>query len=115
MAAHQTGPLPNEIWIRVLQNLDNDDDIAELWTICRHVCTAFKEVTESIFRERHLPRTGFDFNLGERVYLLQLFALTIAIRRVPECSTSNVLHTYRGLRVFRAIRGWAHCYLSTPR
>ena len=103
MAAHLKGALPNEIWIRVLQNLDNDDDIAELWTTCRHVCTAFKEVTESIFRERHLPRTRFDFNLGKRVYLLQLFALTVVIRKVPGCSTSNGLQTYRGLRVCRAI------------
>jgi DNA-binding XRE family transcriptional regulator len=69
MAANQTATLPNEIWIRVLQNLDNDEEICDLWTTCRHVCTAFRDATESIFRERHLPKTRFHFDLGEEAPL----------------------------------------------
>jgi len=65
MAEHQAAALPNELWIRVLQNLDDDDGIAELWA-CRHVCTAFKDATESIFRDRHLPKTRLNFNLGKK-------------------------------------------------
>jgi hypothetical protein len=77
MAAEQTATLPNEIWIRVLQNLDNDESIADLWTTCRHVCTAFKDATESIFRERHLPKTRINFNLGKKAHPLLIFMLTI--------------------------------------
>ncbi|PMD33763.1 hypothetical protein L207DRAFT_639165 [Hyaloscypha variabilis F] len=64
MAEQQPIALPNELWIRILQNLDNDEDIAELWTTCRHVCTAFKRVVESICRDRHLPKTRLNFRLG---------------------------------------------------
>jgi hypothetical protein len=84
MTAHQTATLPNELWIRVLQNLDNDENIADLWTTCRHVCTAFKDATETMFRERHLPKTILNFNLGERGYLLLQFMLTIELGKFAE-------------------------------
>jgi len=63
MAEHQAA-LPYELWIRILQSLDDDESIADLWTTGRHVCTAFKDATESIFRDRHLPKTRFEFDLG---------------------------------------------------
>jgi hypothetical protein len=81
MEAPQTFTLPNELWIRVLQDLDNEEDIAVLWTTCRHVCTAFKDATESIFRERHLPKTRINFDLGKKAYLLQRSMLTSWVRR----------------------------------
>ncbi|KAE9366933.1 hypothetical protein N431DRAFT_350976 [Stipitochalara longipes BDJ] len=65
MAEQQSTTLPNELWIRVLQNLDNDENIAGLWTTCRHVCTAFKDATEAVFRDRHLPKTRLHFRLGK--------------------------------------------------
>jgi hypothetical protein len=77
LAEHQTA-LPNELWIRVLQNLDDDESIADLWTTGRHVCTTFKDATESIFRDRHLPKTRFEFDLGKKAHLLLLLMLTTA-------------------------------------
>lgn len=64
MASKQPPTLPNEIWIRVLENLNQEQDIPDAWLSCRHVSTAFKAVVESIFRERHLPKTWIVFYLG---------------------------------------------------
>lgn len=64
MATRQALALPNELWTRVLQNLDNDEDRPELWMIGRHICTTFKHEVESIFRDTALPKTMLIFNLG---------------------------------------------------
>lgn len=91
MAEHQAPALPDELWIRVLQNLDNDENIAELWTTCRHVCTAFKDATESIFRDRHLPRTRFSFDFGEKPRPLLRSMLTIESGKFTEERNSRQL------------------------
>ncbi|PBP26336.1 hypothetical protein BUE80_DR002637 [Diplocarpon rosae] len=67
MDSRQSSLLPNELWIRILENLNADEDLPTLWKSCRQVSTAFKAITESIFREKHLPRTRLGFYLGEYV------------------------------------------------
>ncbi|KAF8848962.1 hypothetical protein BDZ45DRAFT_753265 [Acephala macrosclerotiorum] len=59
--------LPNELWIRILRSLDTGDDLSFLWVKCRHVNTTFKDATESIFREKLLPKLRINFMLGEYV------------------------------------------------
>lgn len=54
--------LPTEVWLRVLQHVKADK--TELWTSVRHVSRAFKESVETIFRERHLPKTYIHIDLG---------------------------------------------------
>lgn len=53
---------PTEVWLRILQCLKTDK--TELWMTMRHVSRAFKEGVETIFRERHLPKTWIDISLG---------------------------------------------------
>jgi hypothetical protein len=65
MTTKQSLSLPNEIWIRVLENLSQkEEDLPDAWMSCRHVSTAFKGAVESIFRERHLSKTWIVFRLG---------------------------------------------------
>ncbi|KAH6720967.1 hypothetical protein BKA61DRAFT_570597 [Leptodontidium sp. MPI-SDFR-AT-0119] len=66
MASKQCPSLPTELWTQILQNLNDDEDLPSLWKSCRHVSTAFRDTAESIFRERHLPKTRFYFYLGAR-------------------------------------------------
>lgn len=64
MSATPCPPLPTEIWFRVLQTLHADEDLPFLWITCRHVSKTFRDVTESIFQERFLPKLRLDFQLG---------------------------------------------------
>jgi hypothetical protein len=67
MASKATPSLPNELWIRVLENLAADQDdhgLLTLWYSCRQVNTAFKEAAEFIFRETQLPNVLLYFELG---------------------------------------------------
>ncbi|KAE8447021.1 hypothetical protein EG329_011155 [Mollisiaceae sp. DMI_Dod_QoI] len=57
--------LPNELWIRVLRSLDTDDDLSFIWITCRHVCSVFKDASESVFLEKLLPKLRIDFQLGD--------------------------------------------------
>lgn len=66
MATTQCPSLPTELWLRVLQNLQNSEDLPDLWTSYRHVCTTFKEAVEAIMRENHLRKTWIRFSLGMR-------------------------------------------------
>jgi hypothetical protein len=64
MAATQHPTLPAELWLRVLQNIQKEEDLPDLWTSCRHVCTTFKQAVEAIMRENHLRKTWIRFSLG---------------------------------------------------
>jgi hypothetical protein len=58
--------LPTELWIRILSFLANDfNDRPKLWVSGRAVCTAFKEAIETIFRDKHLPKTFIEYHLGQ--------------------------------------------------
>lgn len=57
--------LPNELWIRVLQNLRADDDLPFLWITCRHVNSVFRHAVESTFQTRLLPKLRINFTLGK--------------------------------------------------
>ncbi|KAH6672544.1 hypothetical protein B0J14DRAFT_75505 [Halenospora varia] len=61
----QRATLPPELWHRILRNLNEENDLTELWISHRHVNTAFRDAVESIFRARHLRKTYINFNLGE--------------------------------------------------
>jgi hypothetical protein len=91
MAEHQARTLPTELWIRVLQNLDEDESITGLWITCRHVCTAFKDATESIFRDRHLPKVRIEFDLGKKPRLLLFLMLTTAPGKFVEGRSGRVV------------------------
>jgi len=66
MASKQSLTLPNEIWIRVVENLSKkEEDLPDAWMTCRHVSTAFKAAVETVFREIHLSKTWIAFLLGE--------------------------------------------------
>jgi len=65
MTAKQCPTLPAELWLRVLENLQKEEDLPELWTSHRYVCTAFKQAVEAIMRENHLRKTWINFQLGE--------------------------------------------------
>jgi hypothetical protein len=56
--------LPPELWIKVLRNLNEENDLTELW-FHRHVCTTFRDAVEFIFIEKHLPKTTIRWNLGK--------------------------------------------------
>jgi hypothetical protein len=65
IAATMPVTLPTELWIRILSLIANDlNDRPKLWVSGRAVCTAFKETIETIFREKHLPKTFIQFHLG---------------------------------------------------
>ncbi|RDW69906.1 hypothetical protein BP5796_08303 [Coleophoma crateriformis] len=57
-------PLPTELWIRILGNLNKDSDLPQLWTSCRHVSTVFRDVVEFMFRGKHLSKTWIHYDLG---------------------------------------------------
>jgi hypothetical protein len=65
MAADALPVLPPELWLRVLQNLVEEDDLPHLWMNCRHVCTSFRDAAESIFRGRQFPLVKILFTIGE--------------------------------------------------
>jgi hypothetical protein len=65
MATRRTLSLPNEIWIRILENLKKENDLADAWMLCRQVSTAFRDPVESIFRERHISKSWIVFMLGK--------------------------------------------------
>jgi hypothetical protein len=65
MATDALPALPPELWLRVLQNLVEEDDLPHLWMTCRHVCTSFRDAAESIFRGRQLPLVKILFTIGE--------------------------------------------------
>jgi hypothetical protein len=65
MATRQALSLPNEIWIRILENLKKESDLPDAWIVCRQVSTAFRDAVESIFRERHLSKSWIVFMLGK--------------------------------------------------
>lgn len=71
MATKQAPTLPTELWIRVLENIREDADRLELWISMRHVSKAFKDAVESIFRDRHLPKTQLDFWFRMYAFLQQ--------------------------------------------
>ena len=64
MERTQCPALPAELWLRVLENLQKEEDLPELWTSHRYVCTAFKQAVEAIMRENHLRKTWINFQLG---------------------------------------------------
>jgi len=74
--------LPTELWIRTLSFIADDfNDRPKLWVSGRAVCTAFKEAIETIFREKHLPKTFIAYSLG---WILHLCSWLIqADRRFP--------------------------------
>lgn len=57
--------LPTEIWIRVLESLRTEN--VELWMSMRHVSRGFKDAVETIFRDKHLPKTFIDIDLGKHL------------------------------------------------
>jgi hypothetical protein len=62
--------LPTELWVRVLSFMADDlNDRRKLWVSGRAVCTVFKEAIETIFREKHLPKTFIAFHLGQAYHL----------------------------------------------
>jgi hypothetical protein len=65
MVTRQTLSLPNEIWIRILENLKKENDLADAWMVFRQVSTAFRDAVESIFRDRHLSKSRIIFMLGK--------------------------------------------------
>lgn len=65
MATREPVQLPTEVWIRVLQSLKTEN--VELWMSMRHVSRAFKDAVEAIFRDKHLPKTYIDIELGTSV------------------------------------------------
>ncbi|TVY52887.1 hypothetical protein LSUE1_G009920 [Lachnellula suecica] len=60
-----TSYLPPELWIKVLKNLNEENDLPALWISYRHVCKTFQDAVESIFIEKHLPKTWLRWNLGD--------------------------------------------------
>ena len=54
---------------------DDLNDRPKLWVSGRAVCTAFKEAIETIFREKHLPKTFIAFHLGQTYQLHELYYL----------------------------------------
>jgi len=71
MTAKQCPTLPAELWLRVLENLQKEEDLPELWTSHRYVCTAFKQAVEAIMRENHLRKTWINFQLGTYILSCQ--------------------------------------------
>ncbi|KAH8646571.1 hypothetical protein BGZ60DRAFT_535555 [Tricladium varicosporioides] len=61
----QPAILPPQLWHQVLRNLNEENDLTELWMSHRHVNTVFRDAVESIFKARHLRKTYINFNLGE--------------------------------------------------
>ncbi|TVY93832.1 hypothetical protein LAWI1_G000740 [Lachnellula willkommii] len=64
-AAKNASYLPPEIWIRTLKNFDQENDLPELWMNYRHICKPFQSAIDSIFIEKHLPKTWIRWSLGE--------------------------------------------------
>lgn len=58
--------LPNELWIRILQDINADPDLPFLYITCRHVNSVFRDAVESMFRDRMLPKLRINFSLGKR-------------------------------------------------
>jgi hypothetical protein len=65
MATKQCPTLPAELWLRVLQNLQKEEDLPDFWTSYRQVCTTFKKAVEAIMRDNHLQMTFIRFALGK--------------------------------------------------
>ena len=64
--------LPAELWLAILQNVQREEDLPELWTSYRRVCKASKQAVEAIVRQNHLRKTWINFQLGEYIYSQQL-------------------------------------------
>ena len=67
MSTQPQGKLPTELWIRVLQSIKIDK--VELWMSIRHVSQDLKEAVETLFRDKHLPKTFIEIALGTCVQL----------------------------------------------
>ncbi|KAF2004627.1 hypothetical protein P154DRAFT_586207 [Amniculicola lignicola CBS 123094] len=52
--------LPPELWIRILSH---HNDLAHLWSTCRHISSTFRAYTEQVFAERHLKDIAISFFL----------------------------------------------------
>jgi hypothetical protein len=63
--------LPAELWLGILQNLQREEDLPELWTSYRRVCKASKRAVEAIMRQNHLRKTWINFQLGKHILSCQ--------------------------------------------
>ncbi|KAH8586776.1 hypothetical protein B0O99DRAFT_48858 [Bisporella sp. PMI_857] len=62
--AAQIPLLPPELWFKVIESHESDQNLPEMWLTWRHVSKTFQNVVETIFQESVLPRTCIRFLLG---------------------------------------------------
>jgi len=56
--------LPPELWVKILKNFDDEEDLPQLWITCRHVNTTLRDIVESIFVKSYLSKTSIRWYLG---------------------------------------------------
>jgi len=86
MATRRTLSLPNEIWIRILENLKKENDLADAWMLCRQVSTAFRDPLNPYSARDIFQRVG-SYSCWVKVasandtHLLMLSRLNVQRRR----------------------------------
>lgn len=66
MSASIAKQLPVELWYKVLEHVDKNQELVDLWMSYRHVCRAWRDAAESVFRDMHLSKTTLEFHLGKQ-------------------------------------------------